>query len=318
MAFIRRLPVLIITLLSACLASAESGHDFGGTWLVQENSTVLTLSTQPGGTLRGTLAAGTERAEFSVNVNGDLATGTYVYNDIPIGMTLQLQPDGNTMFIWDYELDEEGTPIESTYTAYAAVRQEAASEHGAVAVPGASLSPFMPFVPATAAEALELIGSWYAAEYLESGQNFWTVLTFTAAGSFTADYYDAFASKLAWSSGHYETEGHLLTLTTTEHSEEVCLGSACQPFTGAASDSALLFPVGTDMFVTVTEDRATGQTHQMMYMRAGPEMLSLIRDGLSSGNGEAEPERWCGPLLPVAPACRCGFRAIIAPSVQPH
>src|SRR5690625_2393225 len=165
-------------------------------------------------------------------------------------MTLQLQPDGNTMFIWDYELDEDGEAIENTYTAYAAVRQEAASENGTVAVPGVSISPFMPLVPGSAADTPELTGSWYTAEYLESGQNFWTVLTFTAAGLFTADYYDAFASKLAWSSGHYEIEDRLLTLTTTEHSEEVCLGSACQPFTGADSDSALLFPVGSDMFAT--------------------------------------------------------------------
>lgn len=156
---------------------------------------------------------------------------------------------------------------------------------------------------AAAATDGELTGTWYTTLLHESGDSVWVFLSFAEDSAFTANYYDDYSYRVAWSSGHYTVENSLLTLEVTGRSEQFCLGGTCQAFEGASAEVARLAYQGAGMFIAIPQNDGAGEAQEILYRLAGPEIESLGA-GIPE-DWEPEPERFCAYPYPAAGMYRC-------------
>src|SRR5690625_4839130 len=168
-------------LCSSAVAQSTSleDRDFEGTFQLKNSEALLTLERRSTGMLNGALGTASDKVYFTVSVHGDYAVGEYEYGDSHVEITLQPQPDGNTMFFWL----KDASTAEEDYAAYAAVRQEGAAGASlpntvpaGIDAPESQIevSPFM----RTAADSApgDLAGTWYALSSPEQGLSILIVL----------------------------------------------------------------------------------------------------------------------------------------------
>lgn len=110
-----------LTILPLALA-ASAQHPLAGTWQEAQIGFLVTFEQQPGGQLTGTLQG--QSGLMPLNIGSDLqnAQGSFVLDAQTVGFAAQHQPANNMLFIWLFEFDAAGKPLQDFYEQYLAYR----------------------------------------------------------------------------------------------------------------------------------------------------------------------------------------------------
>lgn len=227
MSLFRKLTAIIAVLLTAGLALAQG---LSGSWLEQEIGFLVTLNQQADGSISGTLqGTGPAMNLNNLRSEGNAATGTFMLDGELAGITVELQPDGQTMFIWLFTPDAKGQPLGGLYESYVASPYQDAGQMPAQAGQGTGTA-------AAAGDAASMIhGTWLAAYQPGPGTMIVDATVFHPNGTYEhVSYWDGVLS--SWLNGTYTVEANpdgsqLVTKNPLDWAPQMCAPFGCQPLT---------------------------------------------------------------------------------------
>ncbi len=217
------LTLLLTLLLVTGVAGAQGQVDLSGSYLEPQNGFVITLQ-QNLGQLSGDIQG--MPLNFT-NQDGATATASFWLQGELAGITLQLQPDNNALYVWLYGLDGAGQPVAGSVEAYAAYRNQTPAQGPAAAMgpqqaPGGQGEPWAS--PQEAAGRLH--GNWLAVTQLWPGQLAWRAITYAPDNSFRSAWY-VDGQVATWSAGTYTASNGVVVTHVLERSPQLCLFGSC-------------------------------------------------------------------------------------------
>lgn len=276
---IRKLAALGALLLAASVALAQG---LSGSWQDHEIGFVITLNQQPNGAITGTLqGAGSPMTLHNLQAQGNMASGTFMLEGEVAGITVELQPDGQTMFIWLYTPDANGQPQGGMYESYVA-----SPYHGNAGEAAASSASSM------------IHGTWLAAYQPGPGTVVVSATAFYPDGTYEyVSYWDGVLS--SWLNGTYTVDvqadgSQLITQNPQNWAPQTCAPFGCQPLRSAPprEQTQLWFLDGNTY---VAYPQVNGQTVETYAVRQEsglqppitmlPQAPAQAQQGVASGGG---------------------------------
>lgn len=262
MSSLRKLTAIIAVLFTSGLALAQG---LSGSWLEHEIGFLVTLNQHADGSISGTL----QGADSAMNLDnlrseGNMATGTFMLDGELAAITVELQPDGQTMFIWLFTPDANGQPLGGMYESYVASPYQDAGQLPVQAGQGAGAAT------AAGAAASMIHGTWLSAYQPGPGTMVVIAVSFYPDGTYEyVAYWDGVLS--SWLNGTYTVEtnpdgSQLLTQNPLDWAPQTCAPFGCQPLASAPprEQTQLWF---TDNNTYVTYPQVNGQTVETYAVR---------------------------------------------------
>lgn len=288
----RLLHLKTAALLIIGTATAQNQNNLSGNYHEPQNGFTITLQQQPGGPLNGDIQG------IPLDIaqqHGDTAAGTFWLQGELNGITVQLQPDGNTLYIWLYDLDGTGQIIEHTTEGYMAYRNNAAD------APSPTHQPTTPSgqTNSQGAEAA-LHGNWIWAHQMIPLGTIWTNTTFYPNGAYEEASYTN-GQVAHWRTGTYAlADGHL-TIWVNNHSTQTCYFGGCSPTIQVPSPRNFNIVFLNNDSMTLTEiypdgtEEAVNHVRQESGLQPQP-LVSVLPSPPQSGQAAAgAPSAWPPP-----------------------
>lgn len=301
MALFRTFTAIIVVLLAAGVALAQG---LSGSWLEHEIGFLVTLNQRADGSISGTLQGNGPAMNLdNLRSEGNVATGTFMLDGELAGITVELQPDGQTMFIWLFAPDANGQPLGGVYESYVASPYQDTGQMPAQA--GQSVG-----TPAATGGAARMIhGTWLEAYQPGPGTMIVSATAFYPNGTYEyVSYWDGFLS--TWLYGTYTVESNpdgsqLVTKDPLNWAPQMCAPFGCQPLTSAPPrEQTQLWFVDGNTYVTYPQ--VNGQTFEMYVVRQESGLQPPIAM-IPQTPAQVQPGAAAGGAMPGMGAPGTGF-----------
>lgn len=301
MSLFRKLTAIIAALLTTGFALAQG---LSGSWLEHEIGFLVTLDQQVDGSISGTLqGAGPAMNLNHLRSEGNVATGTFMLDGELTGITVELQSDGQTLFIWLFTPDANGQPLGGMYESYVASPYQDAGHIPTQAGQGAGTAT-------TAGSAASMIhGTWLAAYQPGPGTMIVNATAFYPNGTYEhVAYWDGVLS--SWLNGTYTVEtnpdgSQLVTKNPLDWAPQMCAPFGCQPLTSVPPrEQTQLWFVDGNTYVTYPQ--VNGQTVEMYVVRQESGLQPPVAL-LPQAPAQAQPGAAAGGAMPGMGAPGTGF-----------
>lgn len=264
----------VLTVLLAALAQlgfAFAQNPLVGQYLETQIGFVVVFEQEAGGPLTGTLYGASGGMPLDIQADTQNVQGSFMLEGMPYGFAAQLQADNQTLFIWLYQFDASGQPIQSSYEQYTANRSAeplVPSQPPQVAPPAESVGPGLggvdkPQMPVTPVEpqapALpvqpvappplsqnSIVGTWQGT-IVAGGLSFIGNSTFGADGTFYEELL-LDGQQVGWFGGTYTFADGVMVQTGNSGSEQICIQGQCQPNDTTSVSTSTITWTGPDSF----------------------------------------------------------------------
>lgn len=273
----QRLIIAALFAVFAQLGLTFAQNPLVGEYLETQIGFMVTFRQDVAGQLSGSIHGASGEMPLSMQADMQNVQGTFQLEGATHGLAAQLQPDGQTLFIWLYSLDANGQPIASSYEQYTAMRQASAQLPPVPpvspepvgpaiggAMPGTDSATPPPLSGPPAGMNQSIVGNWQGTLVL-NGMTFMAAATYGADGTFLEEVYLE-GQPVGWYAGTWllGADG-TLQQTSTGASETICIQGQCVPNEPQPVSVSTVAWLDANTF-TVTDVPAPGETATVVRM----------------------------------------------------